>query len=49
MLGYCEGVCISDTMVCALVRGSPRDIRGIVESKAIDFYALSWDVPRKPA
>jgi hypothetical protein len=27
MPGHCEGVCTSDTMVCALVRGSPRDIR----------------------
>ena len=27
MSGHCEGVCTSDTMVCALVRGSPRDVR----------------------
>jgi hypothetical protein len=25
---HCEGVCPPDIMVCALVRGSPRDIRG---------------------
>ena len=25
--GHCEGVCTTDIMVCALVRGSPRDIR----------------------
>jgi hypothetical protein len=36
--------------VCALVRGSTRDImREIAGSKGIDFYALSWGVPRKQA
>jgi len=31
------------------VRGSPWDIRGMTGSKAIDFYAFSWGVSRKPA
>jgi hypothetical protein len=27
LLGHCEDVCTPDTMVCALVRGSTRDVR----------------------
>src|SRR3954451_7060277 len=27
MSGHCKGVCIPDTMVCALVRGFPREVR----------------------
>ena len=27
MSGHCEGVCTSGTMGCALVGGSPRDIK----------------------
>jgi hypothetical protein len=27
MSGHCKGVCTPDTMVCALVRDSTRDIR----------------------
>ena len=35
---HCEGVCTPDTMVCALVRGSPKDIRGEIEgSKPLIF------------
>ena|GEM_PF-3395090 len=27
MPGHCEGIRTSDTMECALIRGSPRDIK----------------------
>ena len=36
-----EGAYTPETMVCALVPGSPRDIRGDRRLKAIDFYAFS--------
>ena len=39
----------ADTMVCALVRSSTREVRGDRRFKSIDLYALSWGVPRKPA
>jgi hypothetical protein len=36
-----EGACTPDTMVCALVHGSLRDIRRDRRLKVIDFYAFS--------
>jgi hypothetical protein len=38
MSDHYEGVCTPDTMVCALVRGSAKDIRGEIEgSKPLIF------------
>jgi hypothetical protein len=37
LAGPCEDVCIFDTMMCVLIRGFLRAIRGMSESKAIDF------------
>jgi hypothetical protein len=38
MSGHCEGVCTPDPMVCALVYGSPREVRrGWQDQKPLIF------------